>query len=461
VGTTPGTFFVNAGEREFELRRPGFEPARRTVRVRGRLVGSWIFPRTMTVRLETSEADADELVRAAGIDFASWSLTGEASGQYQFPPIARRLAADLRAVGGTDVPIVRAAWDAFADDAVAQISSEALLNDYLAGALSMGGETAVAVPAGISSTIQNLARRADESSLMPLQVLTLASPEREAALADGEWIDAGVRAARGLADVRFQGAEAIAGRRRAFPLGLSFVELPGGDVVLGGAERATRGGDIPYRASLEPFSVGLTEVPFSAFQAFLEANPLWQPENRGDLIDAGVVDDAYLAEIEALTAEPQRPATGISAYAAEAFAAWYTDLLPSGLQARLPSEAEWAFALRVSGSQDGVLAGPDVSSARAVSDARTGAAGLTGMVGNVWEWTADSFAPYAPVYSNAAGREGRPGGAFVAAAAHRTVRGGGWATDPVGFDPADRGSLDPAWCSPFVGFRLVVSPSGE
>ena len=449
LGTAPGTYFVRSGERELELARPGFQTHRETIRVEGRRLGSWIVPRRRTLRVNLESPDPASLAGAAAVEFSSWSLAGEASGQYQFPPIARALASDLRATAAADPSASSAAWEAFAEAALPQVVSEALLNDLAAGALSLGGDTPVAVPAGIAGSVQRLARAAADAPLLPLQLASALSADRRSRVAATRWADEAAAAARTLSTIGLEGSAALAGTTARLPLGLEFVELAGGDAVLGGEARASRGGDIPRRVTLAPYSIAITETPYSAYRAFVAANPAWSADNRSDLMERGLVDEEYLADVERLERDPSLPVTGVSVHAATAFAEWYTTLLGPGATARLPSEAEWEFALAVSAQAEGVFASAAADGPVRVGEAGSGRAGITGLVGNVWEMTGDSFAPYAFVYPAAPGLP----------AAHRVVRGGGWGTESVGFQPGDRGSIDPSWCSPFIGFRLVVSPA--
>lgn len=453
VGTAPGTFFVASGTRELEVRRPGFSTHRESVDVPGRLVGSWFAPRRIEVRVSLSGADPQELADEALLEFSDWALTGEASGQYQLPPVARALAADLAAIeaeGGAAPSAARAAWDTFAGDALAHVASEAQLNDLAAASLSLTGTEPAALPGGIAATVQRLARSTDRAELLPLQVSSTLAASREASLAQTAWVEDAVGRARRLAALALEGGTETVGAVRTYALGLEFVELPGGEVVLGGENRAARGGDVPYRATIGAYAIGATEVPFSAWAAFTEANAEWRDANRDTLVAEGFVDRDYLADLDAMRSNPSLPVTGVSAYAAEAFARWYSGLLPAGLEARLPTEAEWAFALRTSGATAGVFASAEVSGPLPVGQAG-GDRAVEALLGNVWEWTADPFAAYGLVHADAPARP----------AAARVVRGGGWATDELTFRSGDRGALDPAWCSPFTGFRLVVSPTGE
>ncbi|MFW6292403.1 MAG: formylglycine-generating enzyme family protein [Spirochaetota bacterium] len=452
LGASPGTYFVASGSREIEVSRPGFGTYRETVEVPGRLFGSWLFPRRMRLRIVLGGADPDRLVQAAIGEFSNWSLTGEASGQYQFPPIARPLAADLRAAAeAPDTTAADDAWATFVDAALPHVASEALLNDLAAGALGMGGASSVAVPSGIAATLQHLARTAENAELVPLQIAASLSRERRDVVSETAWAEAATVRARELSELRFEGSASVAGAPQTFALGLSFVRLSGGTAVLGGESGAARGGEVPYEVSVEPYLLALTETPYSAYAAFLRANPDWSRENIDELLERGLVDEGYLADRARMEADTRLPVTGVSAHAAAAFAEWYTTQLPAGFVARLPSEAEWDFARAVSGQADGVFAGAASDGPVPVSEAGAGNAGIVGLLGNVWEWTADSFAPYSLVY----------GGASRSSGAHAVVRGGGWATESVGFRGGDRGALDRSWCSPFVGFRLVVSPAQQ
>ena len=452
LATTPDTVFVPSGRRELEIRRPGFETQRHTVDVGGRLIGSWMFPRRTSIAIDLEGAAADELVRRALIEFSDWSLAGEASGQYLFPPIARELAADLAAIRqSADGEAHGRPWDDFVAGALPQVASQALLNDIVAGSLATGGESMVAVPAGIGRTVQQVARIASEAELLPMQIAAVVGTAGGRLVRNSPWFAEAIAHEDDLDDRLLAGDGEPVGSPNPVAHGLSFTELRGGEVVLGGGRRSRRGGDIAYAVTVAPFHMSTTAVPFSAYAEFLDANPEWHPERMDALVADGLVDRDYLADIERMREDPGLPVTGVSAFAAEAFAAWLTTVLPDGLEARLPTEAEWEYAFRVSGLSvaDGIFHQARTDGPVPASDAGTGRGGLTGLLGNVWEWTSDPFAPYTFVHG------GRP----PATSAHRAVRGGGWGTDAIGFSPTDRGSLDPSWCSPFVGIRLVLVPS--
>jgi formylglycine-generating enzyme len=96
---------------------------------------------------------------------------------------------------------------------------------------------------------------------------------------------------------------------------------------------------------------------------------------------------------------PDLPITNVSWNDAQQFLAFLNDSLPSGLEAALPSEAQWEYACRA-GTQTAYWWGDEPDTTRMNVDLnRIGATsvklfppspwGLHDMHGNVWEWCAD------------------------------------------------------------------------
>jgi formylglycine-generating enzyme required for sulfatase activity len=126
---------------------------------------------------------------------------------------------------------------------------------------------------------------------------------------------------------------------------------------------------------------------------------------------------------------------------------------------RLPTEAEWEYAGRAGEDRTKVVALPEVAwhkgNARDVPHP-TGALqpnawGLYDMLGNVWEWTNDRYAPYE------AAEQVDPTGPLQGAI--RVRRGGAWNSFPMIARVGNRGnSLSQTQRSDSTGLRLVVLP---
>ena len=111
--------------------------------------------------------------------------------------------------------------------------------------------------------------------------------------------------------------------------------------------------------------------------------------------------------------------------------------------ARLPTEAEWEHAARSHADRSpriGVRCG-----------GTRGAA--TDFIGNVWEWTSSTFAPYPGFEPDPYTGYSQP----YFDGTHRVLRGGSWATQDRIARVAFRNWYQPEWRVMFAGLRCARS----
>ena len=152
------------------------------------------------------------------------------------------------------------------------------------------------------------------------------------------------------------------------------------------------------------------------------------------------------------------------------FCAWATEL--AGIKLMLPTEAQFEYAARGgqswleypwgNGFDDSKLwcsKPTDRKSTAPVirpSNIFRNGYGLTDMVGNVWDWCFDLYAPYTSA------SETDPIGPNSSSDTRRCVRGGSWYyDDPEFFRCANRGWLGPDSRDDDFGFRLSAGPQSE
>jgi formylglycine-generating enzyme required for sulfatase activity len=223
--------------------------------------------------------------------------------------------------------------------------------------------------------------------------------------------------------------------------------IPAGSFVMG-SESGEASEKPPHKTSLGAYRLCAHLVTNAEYALFLRANPRWGK----DRADPGLRDERYLADWTG-DAFPEgregHPVAFVSFHAAAAFAEW--------LGKRLPTEAEWECGAR------GGLVGKKYPNGDQMNDKLANLAkqyrgttpagqfeangfGLHDMAGNLFEWTADWYGPYAA--GEAFDPKGPPEGEFKA------VRGGSWMSGAGALRVSARVDMDPRGCGQ-VGIRLA------
>lgn len=459
IGSTPLRHHVPAGTRTLELVH-GHLQYQRSIEARGRLVGSLFLPRRRTLEIRLQEPD--EQVVAAAVsqdlaDVAAWAITGEASAQFQQPPVAHQLARRIWA-GGRDGSLTEVERVDATRRTLALHATPDHTRDLSAALLRLGSPGALMTPASVADLVRFFIQLDNES------------PVRARIAADlGGGLSSGVPGVRGSAwlEARTDAlstallAAALAPDERALPSSerrslragsarLDLVRVPAGSHVLGYPLRDPALQGIPVRIP-QDFWMLRSELTRGAFRAFLDAEPAWRPERRTDLQAAGLVDDRYLADWpadwRAVDVADEAPLRFVSWSAAQAFVAWLNEtvsaselnaLLPGGAFV-LPDPARWEYAAFLNGL--GSDAPIRSAAPLPVSALPVGALDSVGLVGNLWEWTDAWYAPHRSIVPPEVGDQ-------------RVVMGGSFASDNAAAHLT--GAQPPSWTTPYLGFRVLL-----
>ena len=260
-----------------------------------------------------------------------------------------------------------------------------------------------------------------------------------------------------------------------------WAKVPGGEFSLGGSANAPFLFDNEkwgHPVAIEPFEIAKAPVTNGEFQAFIEDDgygreEFWDADAWQWRQDAGAKHPAYwqsdgpgnwlLRRFERTLPLPSNePVIHVNWYEANAYCRW------AGL--RLPSEAEWEAAALGETVTDGSLAAtkrrypwgealPDPSRAnldgRALGTVDVGALaagdssfGCRQMLGNVWEWTADTFDAF-PGFSADAYKEY----STMLFGDTKVLRGGAWSTRGRMIHGTYRNYFEAHRNDVFAGFR--------
>lgn len=269
----------------------------------------------------------------------------------------------------------------------------------------------------------------------------------------------------------------------------SMVAIDGGEFLMGSptteADRSENEGP-QVKVRLDPFWIGKYEVTWDEYEPFMITRAdRHKHGGRKDydptmhtLIDAVSQPTAPYTEMSFGMGQRGFPAISMTQHAANKYCQWLS--AQTGHFYRLPTEAEWEYACRA-GTTTAYSFGDDpelldeyawyydnsYEKYQRVGTKKPNAWGLHDMHGNVMEWTTDQFAedyflriqqtPHNPLL--------RPTTLYP-----RSVRGGGWDSDPDRLRSAARQGSDAAWKqqdpqlpksiwyhtnAPWLGFRIV------
>lgn len=468
AGTTPLALDASPGTHELELARAGFAAERLRVEVAPRAFGTLIVRNRAAAHADLELIDGAAVARRRAAEFAA---APHAIGIIEDAgrALARAEAADRYA---------------FLRDVLSFIDRRQALGALVRAAAASAAGGGPVTP----QTVRRLFDRflqldRDYPGLPPWLAATVPSQLRERLTAQRWHAEHGERYRRALgsrAALEPPARQRPAGPDAIVVGGLRFRPVPGGTLLMGddaGGQSAAHDRQ-PHLRAVAPFLMAETEVTNRQFARFAAHVPRWAPDATARLVREGLAEPTYLASWSDGAPAPDaldEPVTHVSHHAAVAFAAWLDATMagapaggaPAGaLVVRLPTEAEWEWAARGGLAGRPYPLGAETGGARlaGLRGAGPGPAptsepngyGLYDLLGNVWEWTATWYAPAS--YLLWAGADPAPATAGQPrVGAERVVRGGSWASRRELIRVYSRGAQEPAWATPYLGFRVVIA----
>ncbi|MEZ4709939.1 MAG: SUMF1/EgtB/PvdO family nonheme iron enzyme [Caldilineaceae bacterium] len=243
---------------------------------------------------------------------------------------------------------------------------------------------------------------------------------------------------------------------------MTFVYVPAGEFSMGSPDGVGDDDEHPqHLVKLEAYWIGLTEVTNAQYRPFVEAggyaDDQWWTEAGRQWCQEKGYEKPELWNYSRWNDDLQ-PVVGISWYESYAYTQWLS--AQTGLDIRLPTEAQWEKAVRGTNGRTypwgeeeptNELANYGIGGTKLVGSYPDGASldyGALDMAGNVLEWTSSLYVEYP--YGTDDGRE------EVSGAVRRVLRGGSWFNNPNLLRGANRRSYFPGNRDPNAGVRLVV-----
>jgi len=434
-GSAPCSIFISSGEHAVTVERPGFTDYTQSLISNSRVFGTLLFKPRGELSISLVKVP-DSFILEDGIQrFAAWALSGSPSEAYQIPMVlsdaARAASIDPLVLNAEGLAGAAASYSLHAQSfrdgiravSIAYSRSVALTPSTLARLVSeitldirddpsMLAALALVAPASVKARLESIPAY---KAIISSTTMVVASP-------DGS------------------GPATIVS-------GHELVSMKGGNAII------KAGASLPAVVAVPAFRLANSETTVGQFRRFINDHPEWAPLSVTTLVSKGLAQDDYLKGFDELNA--REVLAYVSRPAAIAYCEWLTETAPQGYRFVLPSEAQWSYAAAMSDASAGRNAlfsdlgavGPLPPDALPADSA-----GFKGLLGNVWEWCADSYAS-----NPASGHFSRERFTSIEA----VVRGGSWAnrSDLVSLD--SRGPMQESECSAYAGFRVALVAATE
>jgi len=380
MGLCESRIFVPKGTRIIEVVMPGFESQSEVHTIGARIFASRFFPLKYETEFTLHSADPAGAFALYASDFAAWTFAGEPTANWQVPMSLSEGAYRLGQYAPQDNN--REEFNNILKAASRFTVTRASARDLARAKILLDANGSAPSPLSLVGSISDIMAFLSENSETPFWLAGLFPSDSQVASAieNSDWYKNNINRY-----TAFTGEPSVRGQNRYAGLTFTDVNLRNG------------------------FRICETQVSKGMFDTFLTENPQWREH-----LTNYVPDEITVNPFESINPDA---VTGITWYAAKAFCDWFTiRYLPQGLQAKLPSEAEWEFSSRV----------------------------IMSMRNPGWEWCAD---PYAPLNFISASNESIE----AVGSPERTLRG-----RPISGTGANRASMPPDLSSPIITFRMAI-----
>ncbi len=462
MGTTPVIFFAEKGVRNFKIEKDYFELLEFKDNIGGRIFGSLIIPRKYYINNNIKLLDPEGFLKKRFKELSSYALIEDYYERYQLPPLLTGTVKEF--ISGYNSEDSNLLYN-FLYNMRLNLGSPDMVEEFIKALdLAENGIVSSESDPGFS-VIFDFFKQENNSEGLLLSILK-AYPENDR-IDIMENISKINGFSNKLIDIisdlkpdHIKSEPNLTGNT-LFIEGLKFIEISSGSYISGSnipsqTENFIKNSNLvsyPHLEYIDDFYIMEKEITRINYSLFLNENPKWKIENINNLMSENLVNKDYLAFQD--FKDEGIPLANVSWHAASAFCEWLETKLPDSMsdyQVKLPSEEEWEAAARLNDTDtvNYVFRESGPGSALSADFTRIGESGLYDMTGNLWEWNDNWLFPTDSVNGlfgiNESGFEG----------VEKSVRGGSWANSKSEIDFKTRGSQDPSWCTPFLGFRPVV-----
>ncbi len=463
AGSTPCTVFVDSGEHTFLYEKSFFSNEQWKEKVPGRLFFSLFLQKRVTLAKELNAEDINGFLVNEYKNFSKYAMLEEFFPQYQPPPLLSNAIDDYFAARriGFDAPLQNNIINDFLLHALQNVQNDVLLRDYLdAVSTIQSGGMSLTSNSIISLVREYIITRKHYSGIDFLFLNSLPVEQKKKTVSNDLYkslLNQRISTLKGKPEYFGSVLDAP-----SFGNGFNFVEVTEGFFVQGLNldETSVSAQSVltvhPRFRAVSSFYILEGEVTKEQYSRFLNDNPEWRVENRSTLIENNLVTADYLKNWSSI--DDDSPVSYVSYHAADAFCDWLekTLTLPKDHHVRLPMESEWEYAARQIWDEALPLFHSAGITGAISSEKSNEMTKIIQMKGNLWEWCDNWFFPSAYFLNNIDYLSDLevsskwPG-------VEKTVRGGSWANREDEITSNTRGSQPPEWCTPFLGFRPIIT----